>query len=198
MKKAILVIVIIAVVLGAGYYLSTVGEKGASNQNQSAVQNNFNHVPTDSELLNNLHKAGLDALTAEGTVMHIHVHLDMVINGENITIPAGVGINESVTNSFISPIHTHDTSGVLHVESPVKKDYTLGEFFTEWGITLNDNCVGTYCADSGHKFIAAVNGKQVSNIQNYVLNAHDEIEIWYGPKNENPKLISSYNFASGL
>ena len=46
----------------------------------------------------------------------------------------------------IAPLHTHDTSGVLHTESEDSRPNTLGEFFTEWGVTLDPSCVATYCS----------------------------------------------------
>jgi len=45
----------------------------------------------------------------------------------------------------ISPLHTHDTTGILHTESASAVPNTLGEFFTEWGVTLSANCVETRC-----------------------------------------------------
>ncbi len=187
MKKLLIIIGVLVVVIGFGIFL-------ANESNKPAIYNDFTHVPGSSELLNNLNKAGLDALGAEGTVLHIHQHLDIMVNGKNIPVPGEVGIG----SDFISPIHTHDDSGVIHVESPVQKDFKLGQFFDEWGVTLNNNCVGTYCADSNNKLVAAVNGKQISDPQNYVLKAHDEIEIWYGPKSQTPELVKSYNFPAGL
>ena len=47
----------------------------------------------------------------------------------------------------ISPLHTHDPSGVLHTEAQSAKPNTLGEFFIEWGVRLTDSCVGTFCRD---------------------------------------------------
>ena len=155
---------------------------------------NFSNVPDDTQLLANLKKAGLDALNAEGTAMHIHQHIDIIINNQAITIPAEIGIG----SSFISPLHIHDTSGVLHVESPVIKSFTLGQFFTEWGITLNDSCIGSYCSDSNHKLVVAVNGTVIQHPQNLVLEAHQEIEIWYGDKKTSPTLIKNYTFEAGL
>jgi len=97
---------------------------------------------------------------------HVHAHLDVFVNGVPLIIPAGIGINTDdagvhrfVTNrqpafggisppcatACISPLHTHDVTGVLHTESPTNVDNTLGQFFTEWGVRLDANCVGAYC-----------------------------------------------------
>jgi len=188
MKKTIIIVVALLVVVGLGILLSRQSAK-------PTVTNNFAAVPNDTQLRANLTKAGLDALSAEGTVLHIHQHLDLVINGQNFTVPAEVGIG----TDFISPIHTHDTTGVLHVESPVVKDFMLGQFFDEWGVTLSDSCIANYCSDSSHKLLMAVNGNPIkNNFHNYVLKAHDEIEIWYGPSDQTPDFIRSYDFAPGL
>jgi hypothetical protein len=65
-------------------------------------------------------------------VLHIHQHLDVFDNGRRVTVPAGIGIGDT----FISPLHTHDTSGVMHVESPTIRPFTLAEFFGVWGVPL--------------------------------------------------------------
>ncbi len=187
MKKALLVIVILLLVFGIGFYLF--------KKDTTPIQtNDFSSVPSDTQLLSNMHKAGLDVLTAEGTVLHIHQHLDIVVNGQNIAVPAEIGVG----TGFISPIHTHDAGGVIHVESPVQKDFKLSQFFDEWGIDFNDNCVATYCRNDSHKLIVAVNGNPISSVRDYVLKAHDEIEVWYGNKSDSPALIKSYNFPEGL
>ncbi len=61
-----------------------------------------------------LQTLGLPQLSQEGTVLHIHQHLDVFVNGKPVTVPGGIGIDD---NRFISPIHTHDPTGVIHVES---------------------------------------------------------------------------------
>ena len=193
MKTIATTIVTLVVILGLGWLLFTKGNK-TEEQKLAGQPGDFSHLPNDTELAAGLKNAGLDALTAEGTVLHIHQHLDIVINGAKMIIPADLGEG----TSFISPIHTHDTTGVIHVESPVQKDFKLGQFFQEWGIKFDSNCVSTFCADASHKLVVAVNGQPVSDPANYVLKAHDEIEVWYGASNENPTLIPSYSFTEGL
>ncbi len=44
--------------------------------------------------------------------------------------------------SGMAPLHTHDASGIIHVESSVKRNYTLGEFLNIWGgLDLNGKTV---------------------------------------------------------
>lgn len=147
-----------------------------------------------SHLRDRLNAIGLPALSAEGTVMHIHQHLDMFIDGKAIGIPAGIGINE--TDRFISIIHTHDTSGVLHVESPTVSTFTLGQFFDIWGVRMVNGCIGIYCAENDKSWKAYVNGKEFSSdLRSMTLEAHDEIVLSYGTA---PQTIpASYTFPAG-
>ena len=55
-----------------------------------------------------LKAAGIPALGAEGSRLHTHQHLDIVIDGSGYPVPAGIGIDPR--NRFIAPLHTHDFS----------------------------------------------------------------------------------------
>lgn len=140
-------------------------------------------------LSNNLAALHLNALGQEGSAEHIHMHLDAYVNGTHVTLPAGVGIDG---NSFLTELHTHDSSGVIHLESPNTHPYTLGQFFGEWGVRLTANCLGRYCGNL-HWW---VDGKpQAGNPADLVLQAHQEIAIVAGkPPAHVP---ASYNFPAG-
>ncbi|GAA1935973.1 hypothetical protein [Kitasatospora viridis] len=143
--------------------------------------------------------AGLPMLDSEGTVEHIHAHLDVYVAGTQVTVPALIGIDESAQR--ISPLHTHDTSGVIHIESPVQTDFTLGQFMTEWQVSLSADHLGGNTAGGDHTLTAYVNGKPVSgDPAAIVLHAHDEIALVYGTAAENAQLTvpGSYSFAAGL
>jgi hypothetical protein len=80
-------------------------------------------------------------LGVEATTLHVHPYLQIKISGQAVTIPAAVGISNPVFNSAgeassgscFEPLHTHDASGIIHVEaSDVNSQYTLGDFFTIW------------------------------------------------------------------
>jgi hypothetical protein len=112
--------------------------------------------------------AGLVPDTHETLVHHVHAHLDVFIDGVHQTVPGGIGIkidDPAVKHSkdslgqdayggisppcdtpCISPLHTHSADGVLHTESATTADNTLGEFFVEWGVKLDRQCVGEYCS----------------------------------------------------
>jgi hypothetical protein len=140
---------------------------------------------------------GLPALAQEGTVLHIHQHLDISINGASVTIPAGIGINEDA--GFISPIHVHDTTGIIHVESPTVQTFTLGQFFDIWGVRLSPVCIGGYCASESMSLRVYVNGKLYQgNPRDIELAAHQEIYIYYGASKDIPQTIpSTYQFPAG-
>jgi hypothetical protein len=143
--------------------------------------------------------AGLSMLTAEGTAEHIHIHLDVWSNGQKVTVPALVGINEGAQT--ISPLHTHDTSGVVHIESPEVKDFTLGQFTTEWGVPISSTQFGADKTDADHTLKIYVNGKEYTgDPSKLVFHAHDEIAIVYGTAAQNAavQIPSSYTWPSGL
>ncbi|MFE3503221.1 hypothetical protein ACFXPX_28030 [Kitasatospora sp. NPDC059146] len=143
--------------------------------------------------------AGLPMLGAEGTALHIHTHLDVYADGQPVTVPALVGIDESAQR--ISPLHTHDTSGVVHIESPVAADFTLGQFLTEWQVSASADHLGGLRTDATHALTAYVDGKAVGgDPAAIVLHAHDEIALVYGTAAENAavKVPSGYDWPSGL
>ncbi len=153
--------------------------------------------PEIDHLSQRLDAIGLPALSAEGTVLHTHQHLDMIINGAHGVVPEGIGINESAR--FISPVHTHDETGVIHVESNEIRDFTLGQFFDIWGVRFTKDCVGRYCSNGKNTLKVFSNGRPVSgDPRALALKAHQEIAVVYGPSNAKRSIPSSYRFAPGL
>jgi hypothetical protein len=74
-------------------------------------------------------------LTNENWI-HVHPYLVIDIAGVNVSIPASIG----VLPSGFEPLHTHDNSGLLHVELAKgdvnSHNYTLGDFFSVWSYTV--------------------------------------------------------------
>jgi hypothetical protein len=123
--------------------------------------------PAPADPMKLTEKAGLTPETHEFLLYHVHAHLDVFVNGTPVTVPAGIGINihdpgvhsakakdGSTVYGFIdppcaqpciSPLHTHDISGILHTEAKKNQSNNLGEFFTEWNVRLDAKCVGGYC-----------------------------------------------------
>src|SRR5439155_474484 len=92
---------------------------------------------------------------AGGLAEHIHSHLDIYVNGSPVTVPAAIGIVDPVPDpdegiasaTFIySPLHTHDASGIIHVEASAPPlTMTLGQFFDVWQVRLGGGCLGATC-----------------------------------------------------
>lgn len=145
-----------------------------------------------------LRAIGLPALTAEGQVVHIHQHLDVFVDGEQVEIPANIGIGRA----FISPLHTHeDVPSIIHVESPTETSFSLGQFFAVWGVRLDARCIGSTCIGDGRQLRMWVDGRPVSgDPTRLVLAEHQQIVLAYGTSAQMPEDVpSSYDFeAAGL
>ena len=202
-RKLLLAGALVAVLAIVGIVLGVVLSRGSS----SAAATTASTIPwagipglqtgpppwdnSSAVLVDRLKLLHLDALGQEGTVLHIHQHLDVYVNGKKVTVPALIGIDTS--GQFLTQVHTHDTTGIVHVESPSKRTFTLGEFFGEWGVKLTGNCLGRYCGSLQWW----VNGKKMTgNAAQLVLKAHQEIVVAAG-KPPFP-VPSSYKFPAGL
>jgi hypothetical protein len=148
--------------------------------------------PEYAKLPDRLRPLGLSALSAEALAFHIHQHLDIFVNGKKVAVPTSIGVDD---DSFITELHTHDSSGIMHVESAQTKPYTLGQFIGVWGVRFSSKCIGGYCAAAGKPLHVYLNGKPYAADPNdLILKDHQEIAIVYGkaPK----KIPSTYDFAA--
>jgi len=144
-----------------------------------------------TQLSARLSAVGLAALPEEGKTLHIHQHLDVYVDGRHVTVPAQIGI----AGGF-SPIHTHDTSGIIHVEANTRGPFTLGQFFDVWGVKLTPDCLGGYCNEGDKKLQVFVDGLETTGDPRQIeLLNHQEIVVAYGTSAELPDPIpSSYAF----
>jgi hypothetical protein len=190
LAAAIVALVVIAAVSG--------GMKPAKPVNESALVGlQSGPAPWQAELASladRLQVLGLPLLSSEGDVLHIHAHLDLFVNGKRVPPAAGVGINQG--SSFTSPLHTHDQTGVIHVESPTKERFTLGQFLAIWGVRFTPSRLGGYRATSSRPIRFYVNGKPYEkDPTQLVLSAHQEIAVVVGKAPS--RIPSSYRFPAG-
>jgi hypothetical protein len=145
-----------------------------------------------------LKQIGIAKLKEEGQRLHTHQHLDIVVDGQGYRIPSGIGIDKR--DRFLSPLHTHDFSGITHIESPVIRTFTLGQLFDVWGLRFNSKCLGAYCATGKKKVWVFVNGKSVlGDPRALALKEHQEIVVAYGTYPSIPKPIPwFFPFPEGL
>ncbi len=125
-------IVVLLVILGA-IYIESRGSTGSGPLLPPSANGNF----------------PFPCLGTESVVYHVHPWLRIVINGKNVTIPAAIGLKNPLpegnatwgevyggsSSTCFEPVHTHDASGVIHIESPTDTNYTLGDFFNIWAAT---------------------------------------------------------------
>ncbi len=153
-------------------------------------------VPEVSNLFTRLKDIGLPALPQEGTAMHIHQHLDIFIHGNAVPVPAGIGINAAA--GFIAPLHTHDGTGIIHVESPTVQTFTLGQFFDIWGVKFTAQCIGGYCTDATSTLKVYVNGTLYQgDPRQLALAEHQEIAVVYGTAQEQLSSLPTFIFPAG-
>lgn len=124
-------------------------------------------------------EVALACTTDMATRFHIHPHLEIIANGESQEIPANIGI----ILTCMHPLHTHDTSGTLHVESPTLRDFTLADFFAVWNQPFDKNQVLGYKIDNKHIIKVTVNGVAVDTYEQTILRDRDQIVISYEKKN---------------
>jgi hypothetical protein len=139
----------------------------------------------------------------EGLRLHIHQHLDIFVNGRHVFVPALIGIGHAgnpphlVSPPGFAALHTHDPSGILHVESLKLRAYSLGQFFAVWGVYLSKKCIGGYCARRGIPLRYYVNGRRfVGNPVRLRLVEHEEIAVVYGKRPG--RIPSGYPWPPGI
>ena len=99
-----------------------------SNNNNN--NNNFNPIPTNI--------SGITCDKVEHLVYHNHTKLIIKFQNETHNIPAGIGI---IPNDCIFWLHTHDDSGIIHIESPVRTEFSLDQFLKVWDIFDNSSFI---------------------------------------------------------
>src|SRR5215469_6509150 len=146
---------------------------------------------------------GIGCQTSEQTLFHIHAHLTIFVNGSPRQVPGGIGIpgakaQNSAQGPFVSSgtcfywLHTHAADGIVHIESPVQRTYTLGNFFDEWGQPLGPSQVGPA---KGH-VTAIYNGHLYQgNPRDIPLTKHAQIQLEVGTTLVAPEQIT---WPSGL
>lgn len=143
---------------------------------------------------------GVEGSSQEMLQTHYHAHVSLFYKGEQIAIPAGIGIVKPFheENGFVGMgkgiywLHTHDATGIIHIESPTNRTYTLANFFDIWGEPLSSHDV----AGLKGKVRVFVDGRPYTgNPRNIQLKKHEEITLEVGDPVMAPP---AYTFPQGL
>jgi hypothetical protein len=115
---------------------------------------------------------------SEVLIRHEHAHLIILIRGQIKTVPAFIGI----TATQICWLHTHDTSGIIHIEAGDSRTFTLGDFFAVWRQPLSETVIDGDRLGSGETISVTVNGQATAQPPNMiVLSNHEDIVLQLGP-----------------
>jgi hypothetical protein len=146
--------------------------------------------------------AGLSLSTQAGVVTRYAVHLDVLIDGRAMAVPAGIGLDAG--NHEMAPLYTADGSGIVHVASDASAPvFTLGQFFDEWQVALTASRLGGL---ANGRVAVYVNGITFYGDPGaVVLKPHLEIAVCYGPDWPGrgpmptvPAVSKSYTFPGGV
>jgi len=133
--------------------------------------------------VNNEMDIGQSGAQMDPMAIHLHPELNIVMDNKSLTVPSNIGINSSLWNdhsldkygmqampemgmSSMAPLHTHDDSGIIHVESSINRNYTLGEFLEVWGLKVDDKIVK-----------ATVDNRSITNFENIALRDGEKITL---------------------
>lgn len=105
---------------------------------------------------------------------HYHLEIEIKQDDKKIPIPPNVGIN----GECIHPLHTHDETGLVHIDYPRKIQVTLGDFFDVMGIIFKDDQVGNIKQYDGYNIEVFVNNKKIpGDYRNIILKDKEDIGI---------------------
>jgi hypothetical protein len=133
---------------------------------------------------------GIKCESMEGSVFHIHQHLSIYAHGKAVLVPALIGI--PLMGNCLYWVHTHTPDGLIHVESPIYRDFYLGDFFDVWGQPLSrTNVAGVHLAQG--QLRAYVNGRRFTeNPRTIPLTLHADIVLEAGPPYFTPKPFTNW------
>lgn len=139
---------------------------------------------------------------------HVHGHLSIVVNGTRLAVPDAIGIhnprpeqnNFVVSGACLYYLHTHDASGVIHMEAPGAMPFTLGQLFDIWAQPLSmtnvagkTGAVRVYTASSPGAYLP-----YSGDIRALPLQRHQDVLLEVGPSFVDPQSLPLIIFPTGL
>jgi len=134
----------------------------------------------------------VDRISCGGTeqiVFHVHALLAIFDHGAPRAVPAGIGIApprqvvQTPAGSYVASgtcfsfLHTHAADGIVHIEAPAQRAFTLGQFFDVWKQPLGRDRVGP----AKGSVAAFVDGRRVpGDPRDILLSARTQIQLDVG------------------
>jgi hypothetical protein len=159
--------------------------------------------------------AGVPCDSLEHTQIHYHAALQITYLGNQVHLPANLGIVQNSTGavSCYYWLHVHAANpDTIHIESPATQTFTLGQFFSVWNSwsqvnggpseSLSSTHVSTLTLTPDQKLVVYVKeeGKDpqlyTGDPNKIVLKAHEVVTLEITPPAVTPP--PSFTFASGL
>lgn len=178
-RRITIISIAAATVLIVGVIITYVAYANTHNQSQTSQIVNPQYPPVDN----------IYCETQEQLAFHIHAHLSIYINGQALPLPAQIGIAKD--QSCLYWLHTHDTTGVIHMEAPANHSFILGNFLDEWSIQFPALGYPPQLDQIGWQ--AYLNGKPYNgDFHKIPLGAHTLITLVYNSPHAVPD--STYNW----
>jgi len=181
---SIIAAIVIIVAASVFYYVYNRNQSQGQNQNHTEAVFNPSYPPVDNIYCDQL----------EQSAYHVHAHLTIFFDGKVVPVAQGVGI--ATTQQSVSCyywLHTHDNTGVVHIESPAGRSFTLGNFFDIWGGQFQQLGYPSQL-DLSSGWQAYVNGKPYKgDFHEIPLGAHTLITLAYNSPNVKPDTTYNWN-----
>jgi hypothetical protein len=130
--------------------------------------------PEYAHLAQRIKQLGLPPVGKEK--LHTHALLHIYNDGLLVPVAPNIGIHPPA----VSSLHTHDQTGVIHMESDKPHKFTLGELFAIWGVRFGKASLGNLVNKGDKQVRVYVNGKPVADPVHYVMKDGDNIVVGYG------------------
>jgi hypothetical protein len=135
---------------------------------------------------------GIRCEQMEGSVLHIHQHVAVLDHGKPVPIPDDVG--RPIVGQCFYWIHTHTPDGIVHIEAPSFKTFTLGNFFDVWGEPLSATNVAGAKPKRGEHVAVWVDGRAYfGDPRKIELTQHLDVTIDVGPPYAKPTPFTAWN-----
>ena len=115
-----------------------------------------------------LETIGAPILRREGQAVDRHIQVEVLVDGQRVLVPDAIGIDGTeiqggvMSTGFVTEMHTHDRSGLVHIHAGAERPFPLGEFFDVWGVAFGADRIGGECASGDRTVRVIVDGTQAS------------------------------------